>query len=73
MDPRSLALLEGLLFFILLAVSFKALMAFEVHKHFQKGAIWQMQITVIFASLALSYLVLKAIMNMIIISIQLFT
>jgi len=72
-DPSALAILEGLLFFIILAVTFKALMAFEVHKYFQKGAIWQMQITVIFASLALSYLVLKAVMNLIIISVQLFT
>jgi len=72
MDPNALALLEALLFFVILAITFKAMMAFDVHKHFQKGAVWQMQITVIFMSLALSYLVLKAIMNLIIISVQLF-
>ena len=73
MNPNAIIIIEGFVFFIILGVSFKALMAFDIAKHFFKGAIWQMQITVIFLSIALSYLVTAAIMRLIQISLNLFT
>ncbi|MFW6298752.1 MAG: DUF1146 family protein [Bacillota bacterium] len=72
MDPLGLAILEGLLFFIIFAVTFKALMNVDITKAFQKGAIRDIQIIYIFLALALSYLVLKAIMNLVTISITIF-
>ncbi len=70
MDPVALGIFETLLFFILLALSFTALMRIDLTKYFQKGAIWQIQIIYIFTAIALSYLVLKAIMNLITISLR---
>ncbi len=66
-------LFEVLLFFILLAVTFKAMMSLDITRYFQKGAVWQIQIIYIFLSIALSYLVLQAVMNLIYISQRLFT
>ncbi|GEM_PF-550159 len=60
-----LDIFEVLFFFLILAVTFKAFMRLDITKHFQKGAIWQIQIVYIFTSIALSYLVLKAFMNLI--------
>ncbi len=71
MDPFLLGIFEIILFFILLALTFSAIMRLDITKHFQKGAIWQMQIIYIFSAIALSYLVLKAIMNLIEISYRL--
>lgn len=65
MDLFLLGIFEMLLFFILLALSFNALMRIDISKHFQKGAIWQMQVVYVFIAISLSYLVLKAIMNLI--------
>ncbi len=59
MDPFFQALMELILFFIIFPVTFKAMMSFDLAKHFQKGAIWQIQIITIFLSLALSYLVTR--------------
>jgi uncharacterized membrane protein YwzB len=67
--PESLFnILESLLFFIFLGLSFKALMASRIPEMFIKGAIWQIQIVTIFLSLALSYLVTQALMRLIEIS-----
>ncbi len=65
MDLFLLGIFEILLFFILLALIFSALMRIDITKHFQKDSIWQIQIVYIFTAIALSYLVLKAIMNLI--------
>ncbi len=73
MDPITLGLFETLLFFIILGVTFKALMMMDITKLFQKGAIWQMQITVIFLSISIAYLVTKALMNLIDISFRIFS
>ncbi len=73
MNPNAIVIIEALMFFVVLGVTFKALMSFDITKHFHKNAIWQMQITVIFASIALSYLVTKALMTLIQISLNLFT
>ena len=67
--PESLFnILESLLFFIFLGLSFKALMASRIPEMFIKGAIWQIQIVTIFMSLALAYLVTQALMRLIEIS-----
>jgi uncharacterized membrane protein YwzB len=67
--PESLFnILESLLFFIFLGLSFKALMASRIPEMFIKGAIWQIQIVTIFLSLALAYLVTQALMRLIEIS-----
>jgi len=67
--PESLFnILESLLFFIFLGLSFKALMASRIPEMFIKGAIWQIQIVTIFLSLALAYLVTQSLMRLIEIS-----
>ncbi|MFP4077591.1 MAG: DUF1146 family protein [Bacillota bacterium] len=73
MDPLGLAIFEGLLFFVIFAITFKALMKMDITPIFQKGAIREMQIVYIFLAIALSYLVLKAIMNLVSISITIFS
>ncbi len=73
MDQMTMDIFEALLFFIILAVTFKAIVKIDITKHFEKGAIWQMQITYVFLAIGLSYLVLKAIMNLVEISRRLFT
>ncbi len=73
MDPLTTAIFEALLFFIMLAVTFKAIITADITKIFQKGAIWQIQIIYIFLSIALAYLVTKALMNLIDISFRIFT
>lgn len=72
MDPLGLAIFEGLLFFVIFAITFRALMRIDITKAFQKGYIREMQIVYIFMAIALSYLVLKAIMNLVTISITIF-
>ncbi len=59
MDPFFATLMELLLFFVIFPVTFKAMMAVDLAKHFHKGAVWQIQIITIFLSLALSYLVTR--------------
>ncbi len=71
MEAWHAALIELLLFFIVFPLTFKALMSLDIGKMFQKGAIWQMQITVIFISIALSYLVTRGVMNLIELSTKL--
>jgi uncharacterized membrane protein YwzB len=67
--PESLFnILESILFFVFLGLTFKALMASRIPEMFIKGAIWQIQIVTIFLSLALAYLVTQALMRLIEIS-----
>ena len=73
MDPFGLAIFEGLLFFIIFAITFRSLMKMDITPIFQKGAIRDMQVVYIFIAIALSYLVLKAIMNLVTISITIFS
>ena len=65
MDPIQSAILELILFFIIFPVTFKAMMSVDITPYFKKGAIWQMQIIYIFISLALAYLVVQALMQLI--------
>ncbi len=73
MDPLSSAIFEGMLFFIALALIFPALMRMDLAKHFEKGAIWQIQIVYIFLALSLAYLTTRAVMNLINISFTIFS
>lgn len=65
MEAWHAAMIEILLFFVIFPITFKALMSLDIGKMFHKGAIWQMQITVIFISIALAYLVTRGVMNLI--------
>ena len=65
MESVHAAIVELLMFFIVFPVTFKAMMAVNIAKHFQRGAIWQIQIMTIFISVVLSYLFVRAIMHMI--------
>ncbi len=69
MDPLALAIFEGLLFFIIFAITFRSLMSMDISPIFKKGSIREMQFIYIFMSIAITYLVLKAIMNLVTISI----
>ncbi len=73
MDPLSLAIIEAAFFFIALGLSFKALMKMDLAKHFEQGAIWQIQIIYIFLAIALAYLVSRALINLIDISFMILT
>ena len=61
-------ILETIVFFVFLGLSFKALMASRIPEMFIKGAIWQIQIVTIFLSLALAYLVTQSVIRLIEIS-----
>ncbi len=65
MDPTQAALIELILFFIIFPVTFKAMMALDITKGFQKGAVWQIQIIYIFLSIALAYLVSSGLFRLI--------
>ena len=68
MPETLINVLEAILFFIFLGLSFKALMASRIPEMFIKGAIWQIQIITIFLSLALAYLVTQSVIRLIEIS-----
>ncbi|MFP4286314.1 MAG: DUF1146 family protein [Candidatus Izemoplasmataceae bacterium] len=65
MDILQTSITELFLFFLVFAITFKAMMKLELTQYFQKGAIWQIQVIYIFLSIALTYLVSSAIMNLI--------
>ena len=65
MGTFELAIMELVLFFILFPVTFKAMMALDVNRFFRRGSVWQIQILYIFASIAVTYLVTRAIMHLI--------
>ncbi len=73
MDQMFFDMFEAILFFVLLGITFQAMMRLDITKYFQKGAVWQMQIIYIFLSIGLSFLVLQAVMNLINITRRLFT
>jgi uncharacterized membrane protein YwzB len=65
LDILQTSITELFLFFIIFAVTFKALMKLDIAPYFQKGAIWQIQVIYVFLSIALTYLVTSALMNLI--------
>ncbi len=65
MDIGILSILELLLFFISFPFIFTAFNAVDLSKFFKKGYIWQIQIIYIFSSIIFTYLFVRAIMNLI--------
>ena len=65
MDVGILSILELLLFFISFPFILTAFNAFDLSKFFKKGHIWQIQIIYIFSSIIFTYLFVRAIMNLI--------
>ena len=72
MDPIQGALIELILFFIIFAVTFKAMMSLDITKAFHKGAVWQIQIIYIFLSIGLAYLVSSGLYRLIELTHRLF-
>ena len=65
MDIGILSILELLLFFISFPFIFTAFNAVDLSKFFKKGYIWQIQIIYILSSIIFTYLFVRAIMNLI--------
>ncbi len=72
MDPKLLNMLELLMFFITFPFVFQAFNAIDTSKFFKKGYVWQIQILYIFGSVIFSYLFVKAIINLIYLSGNIF-
>lgn len=72
MDPKLLNMLELLMFFITFPFVFQAFNAIDTSKLFKKGYVWQIQILYIFGSIIFSYLFVKAIINLIYLSGNIF-
>ena len=72
MDPKLLNMLELLMFFITFPFVFQAFNAIDTSRLFKKGYVWQIQILYIFGSVIFSYLFVKAIINLIYLSGNIF-
>jgi len=73
MDLGLLNILEFFLFFVVFAVVFQAFNALHIEKYFKKGQIWQIQIIYIFSTIIFTYLTVKALMNLIYLSLSIFS
>lgn len=73
MDFIYLNILEFFLFFVVFTIVFQAFNAFDLSKIFKKNHTWQIQIIYIFSAIIFSYLVVKAFMNLIELSLSIFT
>jgi uncharacterized membrane protein YwzB len=73
MDITILSIIELFLFFVTFPFVFQAFNAFDTSRIFRKGYIWQIQIIYIFSSVIFTYLFIKAIVNLIQISANIFS
>ena len=73
MDITILSIIELFLFFVTFPFVFQAFNAFDTSKIFKKGYVWQIQIIYIFSSIIFTYLFIKAIVNLIQISANIFS
>ena len=73
MPEPLLAILEIVLFFILFPVMFKILMVMHIPTMFKKYAVWQIQLFTIFTTIILTYLLTRALIHLIELSITIFT
>lgn len=71
MTETALTILELLLFFITVAVIFKAFNSIDTSQIFKKGSVWEIQIFYTFGSVIFAYLFVKAILNVIELSLSL--
>ncbi|MBN2604371.1 MAG: DUF1146 domain-containing protein [Bacilli bacterium] len=72
MDTTYLFIVEFFFYFVIFAVVFQAFNAIDLSKIFKKNHTWQIQIIYIFSAIAFSYLVVKALMNLISLSLGIF-
>ena len=73
MDITTISIMEIFLFFVTFPFVFQAFNAFDTSKIFKKGYVWQIQIIYIFSSIIFTYLFIKAIINLIQISANIFS
>ena len=73
MDANILNIIEFFLYFIVFAFVFQAFNAFDLSKFFKKGYTWQIQVIYIFSTIVFTYLVVKAFMNLIYLSTEIFS
>ena len=73
MDINLLNILEFFLFFVIFGFVFQAFNAFDLSKFFKKGHTWQIQLIYIFSTIIFTYLVVKAFMNLIFLSTEIFS
>ena len=73
MDPNVINIIEIFLFFVTFPIVFQAFNAFDISKIFKKGYIWQIQIIYIFSTVIFTYLFVKAVINLIYLSGNIFS
>ena len=73
MDANILNTIEFFLYFIVFGFVFQAFNAFDLSKFFKKGHTWQIQIIYIFSTIIFTYLAVKAFMNLIYLSTEIFS
>ena len=72
MGVEILSILELLIFFIAFPFILTAFNSFDLSKFFKKGHNWQIQIIYIFSTIIFTYLFVRAIMNLIELSANIF-
>ncbi len=73
MDVNLLNIIEFFLFFVLFGFIFQAFNAFDLSRFFKKGHIWQIQVIYILSTIIFTYLSVKALMNLIYLSTEIFS
>ncbi len=73
MDINLLNIIEFFLFFVVFGFVFQAFTAFDLSKFFKKGHTWQIQFIYIASTILFTYLVVKAFMNLMYLSTEIFS
>ena len=73
MDASLLYIIEFFLFFVVFGFVFQAFNAFDLSKFFRKGHVWHIQLIYIFSTIIFTYLIVKAFMNLIYLSTEIFS
>lgn len=73
MDVNVLNIIEFFLFFVVFGFVFQAFNAFDLSKFFKKNHTWQIQFIYILSTIIFSYLAVKAFMNLIFLSTNIFS
>ena len=73
MDANILYIIEFFLFFVVFGFVFQAFNSIDLSKFFKKGHTTQIQVLYILGTIVFTYLVVKAFMNLIFLSIEIFS
>lgn len=65
MEEKYLYIMQLTLFFVMLPITFKALMSLRIEELFKKNHIWQIQVMFIIFSVILSYFFVDALMGLV--------